>query len=83
VNTANNTIFYKKVVRITHKYLGPAAERFVSRQVRHHLGKEPEHLEKHELAELIDWFSMAMAILSEDEQVVHSYTSDLRKLAES
>jgi hypothetical protein len=80
MNAVKTTSFYSRVVKITQAYLGPAAERFVARQVRNHLGKEPERLEKQELPELIVWFSMAMGILSGDEQVVHSYTADLRKL---
>jgi hypothetical protein len=83
VNTAKDTTFYARVVKITYDYLGPAADRFVSRQVRNHLDKEPEELEKHELAGMIDWFSMAMAILSGDERVVHRYKADLQALAES
>ena len=73
-------MFYKKVVAITSEYLGPAADRFVARQVRNHLGKDPEQLKKHELGLLIEWFAMAMALLSEDEQLVHRYATDLRLL---
>jgi hypothetical protein len=76
-------IFYDKVVKVTAKYLGPAAERFVARQIRNHLDKEPEQLKSNELADLIDWFRIAMAILSEDEQVVRDYTSDLESLIKS
>jgi hypothetical protein len=80
MNTAKETLFYEKVVKITYKYLGPAAERFVARQIRNHLDKEPEQLKRSELADLIDWFRIAMAILSEDEQVVHAYSDDLQRL---
>jgi hypothetical protein len=74
---------YAKVVKVTYGYLGPAADRFVARQIRNHLDKEPERLERGELADLIDWFSMAMALLSEDEQLVHRYAADLRVLIKS
>jgi hypothetical protein len=80
VNTAQDAIFYTNVVEVTHKYLGPAADRFVARQVRNHLGKEPEELKKQELAGLIEWFTLAMAILSDDKQLVQRYAADLRKL---
>jgi hypothetical protein len=66
MTTTKENVFYEKVVKITYKYLGPAAERFVARQIRNHLDKEPEQLQRHELAGLIDWFRVAMAILSED-----------------
>lgn len=82
MNTAKKTVFYEKVVKVTYQYLGPAAERFVARQIRNHLDKEPEQLKSSELADLIDWFRIAMAILSEDQQVVHNYIADLERLVE-
>jgi hypothetical protein len=33
---------YDEVIRITHIYLGPAAERFIARQMLNHLQKSPE-----------------------------------------
>jgi hypothetical protein len=80
MKVAKDNAFYSKVVKVTYGYLGPAAERFVARQIRNHLDKEPERLERQELAGLIDWFSMAMAVCSEDEQVVQRYAADLRVL---
>ena len=71
---------YDELVRITHSYLGPAADRFVERQIRNHLSKDPEQVHNHELASLIDWFSIAMAVLSEDENVVQRYTTELKGL---
>ena len=73
--------FYKEVVSITHVYLGPAAERFVARQVRNHLNMDIEQLQKHDLANLIDWISLAMAVLVEDEKLVNKYVADLKGLA--
>ena len=35
---------YLKVVRITDHYLGPAADRFIRRQIENHLNKHPEEL---------------------------------------
>jgi hypothetical protein len=75
-----NDSFYKKVVGVTYEYLGPSAGRFVGRQVRNHLNKEPECLCKQDLAGLIDWVSLAMAILIEDENLVNKYVADLKGL---
>lgn len=80
MNVAKETSLYSRVVKVTYGYLGPAADRFVARQVSNHLDKDPVHLKKHELEGLIDWFSMAMAILSDDEILVQHYAADLRKL---
>lgn len=72
---------YDDVVSITYRYLGPAAERFVTRQIQNHLSKNPHQLKKNELTGLIDWFKIAMALLSDDEKLVHQYAVDLKTLA--
>jgi hypothetical protein len=71
---------YQKVVDVTREYVGPAADRFVERQVRNHLNKEPERLRKQDLVSLIDWISLAMALLTEDEKLLSKYISDLKHL---
>jgi len=72
---------YEEVVDITHEYLGPAADRFITRQIRSHLHKNPEELKKRDLKNLIDWIGLAMSILSEDEELVHKYIASLNGLA--
>lgn len=73
---------YEKVVSTTHEYLGPAADRFVTRQIRNHLHKNPEELKKRDLAKLIDWIGLAMSLLSEDSELVQRYLSSLKRLAD-
>jgi hypothetical protein len=77
VSTEN---LYDRVVRVTYDYLGPAADRFVARQVRSHLHKEPEQLKKTDLTGLIDWIKIAMNLLSNDDRLVARYISELREL---
>lgn len=72
---------YQQVVHITYEYLGPAADRFVARQIRLHLDKEPTELQPNDLRGLIDWIRLAMNILSDDERVVNIYVADLERLA--
>jgi hypothetical protein len=71
---------YDKVVRVTHVYLGPTADRFIARQVEHHLHKPPEGLTKSDLSKLIDWIQVAMSLLTEDSEVIEEYAEQLRKL---
>lgn len=71
---------YKQVVSITYEYLGPAADRFVARQVRNHLHKDPEKLERKDLRRLMDWMRLAMSLLSDDTQLVELYIADLEEL---
>jgi len=71
---------YYDVVDITYDFLGPAADRFIDRQIRNHLRKNPERINSHDLAGLIDWLRVAMAILTDDDKLVNDYVRQLRKL---
>ncbi len=73
---------YRQVVGITYEYLGPAADRFVARQVRNHLHKDPEKLERKDLRQLMDWMRLAMSLLSDDAQLVELYIADLEELTQ-
>ena len=72
---------YTQVVRITHVYLGPAADRFIARQVQNHLHKAPEDLTKADLIKLIDWIRVAVSLITEDSEIIEEYTSQLQKVA--
>lgn len=72
---------YERVVITTHEYLGPAADRFVTRQIRNHLHKDPEELKKRDLKKLIDWIGLAMTLLCEDAELVQRYLASLKRLA--
>ena len=72
---------YEAVVSVTYDYLGPAADRFVGRQIRNHLQKDPAELERKDLRHLIDWIQLAMRLISDDTQVINQYMVDLQNLA--
>jgi len=74
---------YDQVVRITHVYLGPAADRFIARQVENHLHKSPEELSPADLLSLIDWIRVVVSLLTEDNGIVEEYTAELQKLADA
>jgi hypothetical protein len=80
--TKEDPELYSKVVRVTHVYLGPTADRFIARQVQNHLHKEPEELSPADLLRLIDWIRVAVSLLTEDSEVVEEYAEQLRKLAQ-
>ncbi|MEO7363967.1 MAG: hypothetical protein ABIV43_00455 [Candidatus Saccharimonadales bacterium] len=71
---------YDRVVHVTAVYLGPAAERFIARQVQNHLHKAPETITTADLLVLIDWIRVAVAVLTEDTEIVDEYTAELRRL---
>lgn len=76
-----DTSLYDEVVRITHVYLGPAADRFIARQVENHLHKAPEELSRKDLASLIDWIRVVVSLLTEDNEIIEEYAAELQKLA--
>ena len=79
----DKTSLYDDVVAITYDYLGPAADRFVVRQIRNHLGKDPTELERKDLRLLVDWIRLAMRLISNDADIVDRYIADLENLARS
>ena len=76
-----DTSLYDDVVTITYDYLGPAADRFVVRQIRNHLQKDPSELQHEDLSQLIDWIQLAMRLISNDGHIVDRYVADLETLA--
>jgi hypothetical protein len=73
---------YKQVVDVTSDYLGPAAERFIDRQIQNHLNKEPEALTPHDMPSLIDWLRISVAFLTDDRTVIDELTTRLNRLAD-
>lgn len=72
---------YEQVVDITHAYLGPAADRFIARQVQNHLHKESSELSAKDLSKLIDWVRVAVSFITEDTTLIEEYVSRLQQLA--
>lgn len=75
------TDLYEKVVLVTYVYLGPAADRFVARQITNHLHKKPSELASADLPELIDWIHLAMGFLTEDHNMIDEYIDKLQLLS--
>ena len=71
---------YNRVVRVTHVYLGPAADRFIDRQIQNHLHKNPEDLTVSDLSMLVDWIQVAVSFLTEDSEIIEEYIEQLTKL---
>lgn len=75
-----NGSLYRKAVRVSEEYLGPAGERFIRRQISTHLHIEPERLDKSKLSQLVDWSSIAFALVTSNEDDIDSFTQDLKAL---
>jgi hypothetical protein len=74
---------YLRVTSITEEYLGPAAERFVTRQISFHLGKQPQELSRADLPTLIEWSRVTLGLLTEDRQLVDEYARKLTELSQT
>lgn len=72
---------YEQAVAIASDYLGPAAERFLCRQIEFHLKKRPEQLVKADIPKLAEWVKVSIAILTEDRQMVDKFTKRIMNLA--
>jgi hypothetical protein len=62
--------YYKKILDIVQDYLGPAAERFIVRQISTHLEKDPERLEKSDIPMLAIRIRSGLHVLTHDQIVV-------------
>lgn len=76
----SGTSLYSCVIEVTEDYLGPAAERFIDRQIENHLHKDPTALCTKDLHLLIDWLRLAVSVITDDKQLVEEYTRRLQEL---
>lgn len=74
---------YQRVVDTSVEYLGPAAERFIRRQIMTHLSKEPEEITRRDIPELTSWVKLTFALLTENQELVEAYAEDLRSIGHS
>lgn len=75
-----NESVYDAVIAAGQKYLGPAAERFMRRQIDMHLGIKPERLTSKDIPKLVDWTSIAFAMLTDDAKQRESFNQELLAL---
>jgi hypothetical protein len=71
---------FDHVVTITEELLGPAAQRFVSRQVSAHLGKTPDEITPEDLPKLIEWTRVSLAMLTNDSEAIENYVQKVSAL---
>lgn len=83
LETESKQSVYQEVVAVTDQYLGPAAERFIARQVETHLNKKPDELNAEDIVKLVDWVKIAVALLTEDAKTVDDFTQSLLNIAKN
>jgi uncharacterized protein YlxP (DUF503 family) len=71
----------EQILEISRDYLGPAAERFIERQVNTHLKKDFNSITKSDVVKLVDWIRLSFALLTNDGQLVDEYAERLLEAA--
>lgn len=71
---------YEQVVDVVHDFLGPAAQRFVDREIQSHIGKRPEDLTRDDIDKLHEWCKLAIAMMAEDNETVEKFSKNLLDL---
>ncbi len=82
MGSVNDRVVYDEVVKVVYAYLGPAADRFVEREIKAHLGKKPEELTREDVIKLHDWSKLALALLTEDTKMVDDFSKNLLAIAD-
>lgn len=80
---ANGSSLFNDIVVLSGDYLGPAAERFVTRQVHFHLKKEPAELNHHDISQLVEWLRVSMSVITQNEKLIEEYMGRVTDLQES
>ena len=74
--------YFSSVVTITERYLGPASERFIRRQIEFHLEKAPEDISYQDVKKLKDNVGVALGLLVNDKKLVSQAVSDIDSIPE-
>lgn len=73
---------YQQIVGVTQDYLGPAADRFVARQIESHLSKQPHEVTQEDVPRLVEWVRVSLAMLTKDKSMVEECASKINNLKE-
>lgn len=71
---------YEDILQVTSNYLGPAAQRFIDRQIISHLNKAPEDVAPKDLKKLVEWSRVALALLTDDKKIINEYVKNMNGL---
>ena len=72
--------YFASVVDVTENYLGPAAERFIRRQIEFHLEKEPEQISYEDVDKLKENVRVALGLIVNDKAIVEQAVAELEAI---
>lgn len=75
------TSYYEQLVKVTGDYLGPAAKRFIDRQINFHFGKDAKDLTKEDVVKLAESLRISLGLLTQDKQMVDEAERRMRAIA--
>jgi hypothetical protein len=75
------TNYYREVIEAAQDFLGPAAERFINRQIEFYLNKPPEKITKADVLKLKDSVKIALGLLIDDQKVIDQAVRKFDKIA--
>ena len=78
-----NKSLFEQAVAVIEDYLGPAAPRFLARQVSFHLGKAPADLTRDDIPRLVEWTRATLVLLTSDKALVQECVARLSELGTS
>lgn len=71
---------YDNIVMIVENYLGPAAPRFVDRQIQFHLSKAPAEISPEDVPRLVEWIKISLALLTDNQATIEECAQRLISL---
>ena len=63
-------MLYFECLKLCNEYLGKTSEDFLNRQIRIHLLKTPEELNRNDIEKLATWIGISAALVIKDEQAM-------------
>ncbi len=75
-------MYYQRIIDITKDYLGPAAPRFVDRQINTHLKKTPDKLVDSDISSLAIRIRSGLIVLTKDAKIVEEAFQRITALAD-
>lgn len=78
--STNSSNLAEEAIVITKEYLGPAAGRFINKQISFHLEKDPADLTPQDIPKLVEWVNISLALLTEDKRMVEECSGRLAGL---
>lgn len=74
---------FKEIISVSERYLGPVGERFMRRQIETHLEIEPEKITQEDIPKLLEWTTLAYAMISNNSKQNDAFMAELLALSQT